>query len=107
MKISYSDVVLIIDDDLRDLLARPRKSTASIRCMAQVIDYALRLRARLAGQKVLVHHQLLDAAVALKLDGGAMGPIAHLVDMYGESAVDEPNVIELLRTWISRCQAAQ
>jgi hypothetical protein len=102
----FHDVVLILDDDLRELLARPRKSNASIRCLAKVIDYNLRLRARLAGQKVLVHHELLDAAAKLKLDSGAMGPIAHLVDLYGESAVDEPKVIELLQLWVSRCHAA-
>lgn len=103
----FQDVVMILDDDLSRLLDRPRQRTASIRTMAGVIDYALRLRARLAGQRVLVHNMLLDVAAELKTGGAAMGPVAALVDRYGEAAVDEPEVLTFFRTWISRCQQAR
>lgn len=107
MRPDYRDVVLILDDDLAALLARPRMHVASIRGLAHVVDYILKLRARLAGQHVLVHHVMLDVAQKLGVDGGAMGPIAFLTDAYGQAAVDEPQVIEFFKTWIESCKQAR
>lgn len=102
--INSDEVTLILDDDLDRILARPREFHASIRSMVSVIEYILRLRSRLARQQILVHHTMLDVATEIGIACGARGPQGALADKYGEGAVDEPFVIEFLRTWIERCK---
>jgi hypothetical protein len=107
MRPEFRDAVLILEDELDSMLARPRLFSASVKCLALLFSHTLKLRARFASERTQVHHVMLEIAREMELEGGALGPIAVLVDKYGEAAVDEPQVLDFFRAWVQRCKTGR